>query len=354
MSFAYLDSLALRIVPLPYTAPAICQFEFSSTGSQTVVLNPLEFRKGPTGLSVNRLASSLRLAWNAVQGAICYTVYKLEDPENPLSPYVVVAQCIQAGLTPDGETASSETFSIGPDCEAIVYWNKEQIFTATCASGTVGTPATYLVSAKTFGAKTQAEADAKALEYAKAQAALQLTCRPAYCYGNNCDGGTGGVFAPIIGDLPDAFCVGEEVYALLDVSRGREPLGVSYSGELPPGLVFDADTLELYGTVTGAGYFEFTVTVVDSTVPTNQVSTRVFGMFVDAFVTDENLPTAAVGNEYSVELEVSGLTAPVKWVVTEGTLPDGLVLDETTGIISGTPTVLGQVASFTVEATLID
>ena len=67
-------------------------------------------------------------------------------------------------------------------------------------------------------------------------------------------------------------------------------------------------------------------------------------------VTTASLPQGTVGAEYSASLTASGGTMPYTWAVTSGTLPPGLGLDQTTGVISGTPTA-SVAQSFTVTAT---
>ena len=61
------------------------------------------------------------------------------------------------------------------------------------------------------------------------------------------------------------------------------------------------------------------------------------------------LPSAAVGSAYTATLKVTGGTAPYSFAVVSGTLPSGLSLSGTTGVVSGTPTASGQF-SFTVQA----
>jgi hypothetical protein len=67
-------------------------------------------------------------------------------------------------------------------------------------------------------------------------------------------------------------------------------------------------------------------------------------------VTTTGLPGGVVGTAYSATLTASGGTAPYTWAVTVGTLPAGLSLASSTGVISGTPTTAAT-SPFTVQAT---
>jgi Putative Ig domain len=63
-----------------------------------------------------------------------------------------------------------------------------------------------------------------------------------------------------------------------------------------------------------------------------------------------SLPNATPGVLYTQQLTVAGGTAPVSYSVTSGSLPPGLVLNATTGLISGTTSSTGTY-TFTVTAT---
>ena len=58
----------------------------------------------------------------------------------------------------------------------------------------------------------------------------------------------------------------------------------------------------------------------------------------NSIVISPNLPPAVVGSAYRALLSVTGGTSPYQFSIAEGSLPNGLTLDEKTGLISGTPT----------------
>jgi hypothetical protein len=66
--------------------------------------------------------------------------------------------------------------------------------------------------------------------------------------------------------------------------------------------------------------------------------------------TTSPLTSGTVGTAYNQTLVATGGTTPYSWLVTVGTLPAGLSLNATTGVISGTPTTTGT-SNFTVQVT---
>lgn len=65
-------------------------------------------------------------------------------------------------------------------------------------------------------------------------------------------------------------------------------------------------------------------------------------------ITTTDLPNGTVDTAYSQTLIADG-TAPITWRITDGSLPDGLSLNESTGVITGTPTT-ADTYNFTVTA----
>jgi len=65
-------------------------------------------------------------------------------------------------------------------------------------------------------------------------------------------------------------------------------------------------------------------------------------------ITTTSLPSGTLNYNYSTTLGATGGITPYAWSVTSGGLPPGLNLDSNSGVISGTPTVLGDYP-FTVQ-----
>jgi hypothetical protein len=64
----------------------------------------------------------------------------------------------------------------------------------------------------------------------------------------------------------------------------------------------------------------------------------------------QSLPLGTTGLVYSVTISASGGTSPYTFALVSGSLPPGLSLNGTTGVISGTPTTVGGY-TFTIAVT---
>jgi len=67
-------------------------------------------------------------------------------------------------------------------------------------------------------------------------------------------------------------------------------------------------------------------------------------------VSHQILRSGAAGEAYSFQLTASGGTPPILWQLTQGRLPPGVLLNETSGLLTGTPRSTGNFR-FTLAAT---
>lgn len=160
----------------------------------------------------------------------------------------------------------------------------------------------------------------------------------------------------IAGDLPGG-TVGVAYTAALTTSGGTAPLkpmSIS-SGALPAGLSFNGTSGVISGTPTATGTFNFTVQLTDSSDVPNAITvqktiTVTTGGPGNGVLTviGGNPPAGTVGVAYSASLAASGGTSPYSWSVASGSLPAGLSLSGSSGVISGTPTTQGT-STFTAQ-----
>ena len=120
------------------------------------------------------------------------------------------------------------------------------------------------------------------------------------------------------------------------------------SGTLPAGLTLSSAGV-LSGTPTTVGSFPFSVNVIDAN---NGIATASITLVVTSSVafTFSTPPNGVVGTPYSFTLSAAGGTTPYTWSISAGSLPAGLTLNTSTGVVSGTPTLAGT-SSFTAKVT---
>ena len=146
--------------------------------------------------------------------------------------------------------------------------------------------------------------------------------------------------------------VGSAYDQTLAATGGVTPYSWSTGTGLPPGLTVNAGTGVISGTPQTPGTFSFTVTVTDAENPAMTASQQLSIVVKPAplMITTTSLPAATGGAAYSATLAATGGVTPYTWSVTAGTLPPGLTLNASTGVIAGTPDVAGTYA-FTVTVT---
>ena len=129
---------------------------------------------------------------------------------------------------------------------------------------------------------------------------------------------------------------------------GTAPITWTASG-LPSGVSLNTSAGRLSGTPSRAGTYRITITARNSYGTASKTFTvTIAAAGVRPTISTSSLPDGKIDAEYSQTLTASG-TAPLTWAVTSGTLPAGLSINASTGVISGTPTESGTF-TFTVTA----
>ncbi|MDP9114651.1 MAG: putative Ig domain-containing protein, partial [Acidobacteriota bacterium] len=130
---------------------------------------------------------------------------------------------------------------------------------------------------------------------------------------------------------------------------GTGTLSWSVKSLPPPGLTLNS-LGQITGTPTFSGTSLFLAQVTDSATQLSATQALSITVAPAAAITPATLPNGTVNLPYtSTTLTVPGV-AISNWAVTLGTLPAGLNLNASTGVVSGTPTV-GGISTFTISAT---
>ncbi len=156
--------------------------------------------------------------------------------------------------------------------------------------------------------------------------------------------------------------LGAAYHETLNAAGGIAPYVWSLiDGDLPEGLTLDAHTGVISGiipasAVRGSDTYIFTIQVEDAAsdkqIVSQQLSIQVAPedliFDISEYIDGELKPGLEVNNFYSVgdrlaiPLQARGGAAPYTWLVTQGALPQGVILDGETGIIHGVPLSAGD------------
>jgi len=147
--------------------------------------------------------------------------------------------------------------------------------------------------------------------------------------------------------------VGISYSCILSVDGGIAPYQWSIEdGSLPAGLMLDSETGEIYGSPVEEYYEqEVRVAVTDSLGGKANIILRISVVEVLIIVSESPLPPGQTWLEYEYTLISEGGVLPVAWSIEAGSLPQGLLLDPDTGLISGIPEAVFPEADITFRLT---
>lgn len=139
--------------------------------------------------------------------------------------------------------------------------------------------------------------------------------------------------------------VGVPYSQTLAATGGRAPYTWrSLISALPPGLSLSTAGV-LAGTPANVGTYFLNLEVRDAD---GRTATRNFAVTFSpaaptlTLTSSRTLPGAAAGAPYSVTLQASGGQAPYTWILAGGTLPGGMSMNPSSGVLSGTPAAAGN------------
>lgn len=145
-----------------------------------------------------------------------------------------------------------------------------------------------------------------------------------------------------------ALVLGESASEAFTATGTPAPTYAVSAGTLPAGLTLDSATGVISGTPTEPGPYDFTLEASNGVgAPAVQQVTGIVNA-APAWV-DTKLGSLRAGDRFTGAISASGTPAPT-YAVTAGSLPRGLVLDATTGAVTGTPQKAGAYR-FTITAT---
>ena len=133
---------------------------------------------------------------------------------------------------------------------------------------------------------------------------------------------------------------------------GQTPYTWQLETEAPiPGLNFNAATGVLSGTPTEVGTYDFGVLLTDYNFNYAPISCSL-SVVLSQITAACPAASGNIGVPYSFSISVAGAQT-FQWALASGSLPPGLTLNPNTGLISGTPTTLGNYP-FSVNVSIVD
>lgn len=301
----------------------------SATGGKTAYSWSITSGTLPAGLTL--AASTGKISGTPTATGSRFITVQVKDANNAIISNVLT---ISVYALPTITTAALQAGVIGTAYnQTLIAANGKTAYTWSISSGTLpaglvlvastgiisGIPTTASTSSVTFKVT-----DANAKTATKALAITINATPPSITTTTLADGYTGVSYSQT-----------------LVAAGGKTPYTWSRTaGSLPAGLSLSSAGV-ISGTPTTAGTSNFTIQVKDGNNTTAAVPLTIT-VVPAVSVATTTLPSGIVGSTYNQLLTASGGKMPYFWSITSGTLPPGLILDTSTGAITGTPTAAGS------------
>ena len=332
------------------TLPAVVPMAFSTTN--LTAGGSITYTPGSSSTFVgDKTVLGITTSPASTIAAACPSTGASPCPTETLSQTTPISFSVPVG---SGTTApQSVTVSTGGDNEAYAVTTSASwllVNSASATGGTTGSSASFNVAANpaglavgsytgyvcVFSAASNSTASACNASASTPIVTVNLTVTPL-------------VQPPVItpATLPNGE-VNVSYSTTLGATGGTPPYSnwTVSSGSLPAGLSLNAGTVRHQRHAQYAWHANFSVTVKDSDNIPRPASFSIT-IVADPTITTTSLPTRRGGSSVSASLVESGGTGPYTWMVSGGSLPAGLSLNSSSGVISGTPTTTGT-ASFSV------
>ena len=305
--------------PTTYTAPAAVNSTLQFNVTATSVADTTKSTSESTAaVPPPAVSSPAQLPGSSAGQAYSYTLTE----SGGVPPYT---WSIVSGSLPPGLSLSSSTGVISGTLAA----SPAQGTPARPMSAGTPTPVTYSFTVKVVDSGSPPLS-------AQAATAISNTPSPLKVTTSSLPNGTVGAAY----SQPLAATGGTGAYAWSLQNGSALPAGLSLN---PSGVIS--------GTPTGpGGTFNFTIQVTDSAAsPQTATGALSIQIIAQLSISTTTLPGGVIGSAYIQSLAATGGTTPYTWSISAGSLPPGLLLNSSTGAITGTPTGPAGTASFTAK-----
>ncbi len=295
----------------------------------------------PAGLSISSTTGAISGTPTTATASATYTVTATQGTCSVTQGYTFAVVCPAVTITP---TPTTQSYVVGTPISSITLG----------ASGVSGATYAYTVTSGALPAGVTLSAGVISGTPTTATTATSFTITATASIGG-CTGTAVynySVVCPtlVFGVTTATGATVGTAYSLNAGVTGNTASVVYTISSLPAGLSISSTTGAISGTPTApAASATYTVTATQGTCSLIQGYTFAVAC-VGITITPATLANSVVGTAYSQTLTQVGLTGTPTWSVSVGTLPAGLTLVTTTGVISGTPTTAGT-SNFTINLT---